>query len=376
MSDVATILADLNVDTTTPTTPLFADVNQQGIYGALSALGNSTLDGDANLMSQAVRDIDETIQKSIVAAPHNMMLAFRRDFFSTPLNAMISERLTADSEQIMFDGKIWNNAYENTSETQVFFTPFGGYLGSSDLDGSLYGAAVGVTHIDDDYIVQGHFAYGRGKTSQDLTTTSTDLTGNLFQIGGFTRLFGLGLETDVNLNFMLGLFDADTAFAIDSNLNSSANFNSYLGNLGVSVGKRFGDMMSVKPFIGLQGYWEKQDDYEFNALGIRGEGYNTAALDGLIGVEGRAVFENGNFLFAKVNYETKFLNSRDSLFLRTNSGSTLKYENETYNNIIGANIGARFLIIDQWKFDIEGIYKHFDSGLNYVGGQIGIRRSF
>lgn len=49
---------------------------------------------------------------------------------------------------------------------------------------------------------------------------------------------------------------------------------------------------------------------------------------------------------------------------------------KSYDNVIGANIGARVLNIGRWKLDIEGIHRRYNSGLNYFDGNIGAKMSF
>ncbi len=194
-------------------------------------------------------------------------------------------------------------------------------------------------------------------------------------MGAFTRLFYGGLETDINLNFLLGAFEVDNSWVQDSTLDSSANFNNYQGNLGVSVGKRFGENLSVKPYLGLQSYYESQDKFTFDALALHSEAYKAAMFDGLVGVEGRYIFENGSFIFARASYENKLYNSHKEVFMRAGN-EQLEYELESYDNVIGANIGARVLNIGRWKLDIEGIYKHYNNGLNFYGGNVGVKFAF
>ena len=373
VKNLSQILADLGSTQTQQNLPLFADINQQAIFSAFSeTLANSTLTPEQQ--KQAVRDIDESIQKSLIATPRNMMRAFKMDTFSTAMNAAYVSRLTADSEMIVSDAGAFVNPMEKATETQFFFTPFGGVMSGNDISGNLFGFAFGLTHIDENYIAQGHFSYGRGKSSQDLDTQSTDVSGNLFQVGGFTRLLYGGLETDINLNFVLGAFDLDNSW-LDSALNSSANFNNYQGNLGVSVGKRFGEDLSVKPYVGLQSYYESQDEFRFDALALKSDEYKAAMFDALVGVEGRYIFESGGFVFARVSYENKLYNSHKEIFMRAGN-EELKYDNESYDNVIGANLGARVLNIGSWKLDIEGIYKRYNNGLNFFGGNLGVKKSF
>ena len=54
----------------------------------------------------------------------------------------------------------------------------------------------------------------------------------------------------------------------------------------------------------------------------------------------------------------------------------LKYDNESYDNVIGANLGARVLATKALKLDLEGLYKHYDNGLDYLGANLSVRWSF
>lgn len=325
-------------------------------------------------LTQLANDTDKTLQTSVIAQPTNMINAFKTDTLTSPLNSAYVTRLTASSASIMSDASSFANPLEKASQTQFFATPFGGVLKGDDLSGHLLGLSVGLTHIDDDYIVQGHFAYANGTSTQDLQTQSTQINGNLFQVGGFGRLFYDKLETDINANFIFAKFSLDNTW-LDNGLNSSSNFNNYQINLGAVAGWRFGDDLSVKPFAGLQTYYENQGEFKQDMLNLTSEAYSALVMDAVVGVEGRYIFENGGFAFAKASYENKLYNSHKEVFMRVGT-EALRYENESYDNVASLNLGARVLATKALKLDIEGLYKHYDNGVDYLGANLSVRLSF
>lgn len=343
--------------------------NQQIIKNTLENLGISS-----SKLNLAITDTEKTIQKSFITQPKLMIKTFQKDTLSTPLNSAYVSRLTASSRMIMNDSRKFINPLERMSQTQFFTTPFGGVLKGDDLSGHLLGLSVGLTHIDDDYIAQGHFAYANGTSTQDLQTQSTQINGNLFQVGGFGRLFYDKLETDINANFIFAKFSLDNTW-LDNGLNSSSNFNNYQINLGAVAGWRFGDDLSVKPFASLQTYYENQGEFKQSALNLTSEAYSSFVMDALVGVEGRYIFENGGFVFAKASYENKLYNSHKEVFMRVGT-EALRYENESYDNVASLNLGARVLATKALKLDLEGLYKHYDNGLDYLGANLSVRWSF
>ncbi len=357
---------------------LGADTNHNAIQNAIEAAVLSTNKQMSKAHArQAIKDTESHIKQSVIAQPKTMLNAIKANAINTPLQAAYVARLTASSEAILSDAGEFVNPLQRTTETQFFLTPFGGALNGNEVSGSVLGFSLGLTHIGEDYIAQGHFSYANGDSTQDLATQSTDTNGNLFQVGAFTRLFFLEkLETDINLNFLLGAFKLDNTWNSNSGVESSkANFNNYQGNLGVSVGWRFGENLSFKPYLGLQGHYERQDEFHFDNLQLYSEAYNTGLLDGLVGVEGRYIFEGGNFIFVGASFQNKLYNSHREVFMRV-ADNEISYENERYDSIIGANIGARVLNLGAFKLDVEGVYKHYNTGLNYYGGSLSVRVGF
>ena len=350
---------------------IFLTLNQQVIKKVLESKLVSMNDSD---IVQAVLDTETMLKTSVITQPTNMLKAFKADTLNAPLNSAYVTRLTASSASIMSDASSFANPLEKASQTQFFATPFGGVLKGDDLSGHLLGLSVGLTHIDDDYIAQGHFAYANGTSTQDLQTQSTQINGNLFQVGGFGRLFYDKLETDINANFIFAKFSLDNTW-LDNGLNSSSNFNNYQINLGAVAGWRFGDDLSVKPFAGLQTYYENQGEFKQDMLNLTSEAYSALVMDAFVGVEGRYVFENGGFAFAKASYENKLYNSHKEVFMRVGT-EALRYENESYDNVANLNLGARVLATKALKLDIEGLYKHYDNGIDYLGANLSVRLSF
>lgn len=350
---------------------IFLTLNQQVIKKVLESKLVSM--NDSNI-SQAVLDTETMLKTSVIAQPTNMLKAFQADTLNAPLNSAYVTRLTASSASIMSDASSFANPLEKASQTQFFATPFGGVLKGDDLSGHLLGLSVGLTHIADDYIAQGHFAYANGKSTQDLQTQSTQINGNLFEVGGFGRLFYDKLETDINANFIFAKFSLDNTW-LDNALNSSSNFNNYQINLGAVAGWRFGDDLSVKPFASLQTYYENQGEFKQDMLNLTSEAYSALVMDALVGVEGRYIFENGGFAFAKASYENKLYNSHKEVFMRVGT-EALRYENESYDNVANLNLGARVLATKALKLDIEGLYKHYDNGVDYLGANLSVRWSF
>lgn len=350
---------------------VFFNQNQANLKNIIE---NKSANKNSSWISQAVLDTETMLKTSVITQPTNMLKAFKADTLNAPLNSAYVARLTASSASIMSDASSFANPLEKASQTQFFATPFGGVLKGDDLSGHLLGLSVGLTHIADDYIAQGHFAYANGKSTQDLQTQSTQINGNLFEVGGFGRLFYDKLETDINANFIFAEFSLDNAW-LDNGLNSSSNFNNYQINLGAVAGWRFGDDLSVKPFASLQTYYENQGEFKQSALNLTSEAYSSFVMDAVVGVEGRYIFENGGFAFAKASYENKLYNSHKEVFMRVGTDA-LRYENESYDNVASLNLGARVLATKALKLDIEGLYKHYDNGLDYLGANLSVRLSF
>ena len=165
------------------------------------------------------------------------------------------------------------------------------------------------------------------------------------------------------------------------------SFNDYELNFGAVGGWRFDELgesevaraFSVKPFAGLQFYYDKQGEYSLDGLGLDVEALSDFRADILAGVEGRYLFKNGNFAYVKLAYEQKLFNTQKDFSVRLNdtSGvSTLGFDNESYDGFFTANLGGRVWSNESWRFDLEGVFKHYDDGLNYFGANLKARYAF
>ena len=363
-----------------------SNANQQAIYNALEqAIKNTGANMSANAVRQAVKDTDTILKKS-ANSPRALMNAFKQDASASSLQAGYASFLTATSAAIMSDASSVTEI-ERVSRMQAYATPFGGGFSGNDTSGYLVGVALGFTYFADDYIAQGNFAYAHGANTQDLATQSNEISGNLVQLGGFGRYFWKKAEFDANVNFVLGMFELDNAWQDAATLNSSASFNDYELNFGAVGGWRFDELgesevaraFSVKPFAGLQFYYDKQGEYSLDGLGLDVEALSDFRADILAGVEGRYLFKNGNFAYVKLAYEQKLFNTQKDFSVRLNdtSGvSTLGFDNESYDGFFTANLGGRVWSNESWRFDLEGVFKHYDDGLNYFGANLKARYAF
>ena len=197
------------------------------------------------------------------------------------------------------------------------------------------------------------------------------------------------------MNFVLGMFDLENSWANAAALNSKASFNDYEFNLGATGGYRFDELgeseaaraFSVKPFAGLQLYYNNQGSYKLDTLGLGVDSVSDFKMDILAGAEARYAFKNGNFAYLKLGYEQKLFNTAKDISVNVlgasgasassgASGGALTYDNEAYDGFFAANLGGRVLSLNSWRLDIEGVFKHFDSGLNYFGGNLSVRWAF
>ena len=60
----------------------------------------------------------------------------------------------------------------------------------------------------------------------------------------------------------------------------------------------------------------------------------------------------------------------------TSGVSTLGFDNESYDGFFTANLGGRVWSNESWRFDLEGVFKHYDDGLNYFGANLKARYAF
>ncbi len=336
--------------------------------------------------TSAIADADNTIKESYISIPKHIVSNFKANSVNnTPLGqglgasfaptvSQSNYKPTASTDLLRFDNGYVVNSFVNEPQVEFFLSPFGGTLWGNEVDGSLVGVGLGVGYLSENYAIKGNFTYAYANSKQDLATQSTDTTAYMFQVGILGQLFFADLvEIDINANYLLGKFKLENTWLADSTLNSSSKFNDHQGNVGLAAGLRFGSAYSIKPFVGLQNYFESQGSYTI--LGFESEKYSDYALNGVVGVEGRAKVGDLSFLYARVSGELNFVNNQKELFMR-DGDMELKYENESYKNTLHASLGAQIYARDNVKLGIEALYKYHDSGLNYFGGSANVRVGF
>ncbi|WP_185908651.1 autotransporter outer membrane beta-barrel domain-containing protein [Campylobacter troglodytis] len=379
--------------TTNPTTPPSSNVatpskfdqykeslnsNEKRIVSALaSRFGGEDKLLASNLNLQTVMsELDESIQQNYIASPQNMINAIKGDALLAPLNKNMISKPMAALDLIRIDTGKSINPFEPTYNYDFFANYFSGLLRAKNLKGSINGFNVGFTSFGDELLSQINLSYAYGSSKQDLTTQSTNTKGRLFSAGGLLRhSYGI-LESDFNVNFLLGDFEVDNKWLEESSLDSSSSFNNYQANLGLVFGTRFGEKASFKPFLGVQNYFESQEGFKQDGgLGLESKAYNAYVLDALVGFEARYNFYDSAFAFAKFSYENKLYNSHKQVFMRVEN-EELSYENETHKNAVSVNLGMELFALGALRLNGELLYKHYNTGLDYYGGNLLLKYKF
>lgn len=360
------------------------DNNKKGIANALS----SKFGGDLPLLTNvenietAIATTDKAIKESFVAQPQTMISALQSNALPLPVpkRALVSRRTVA-SEIIRFDnGKrvspFAKKVVRAPKNRNFYFNPLGAILRAENLTGYIAGFTLGTSYEIRNYASQVYFAYAYGASSQDFDTQSTDTTGNLFQFG-FLHRYSYGiLELEANANLLAGVFELKNEWAQTPQLNSTANFGDYQVNLGFIAGAKLGKRLSFKPFAGIQNYFELRDDFkQKGGLQIKGEGYNAYIVDGVLGIEGRYIFDELASIFGKFSFEERLLNTHKEMLMWA-FGNELKYDNESYKNALSVSVGTQILTWYDFNLDAELSYKHYNNGLNYFGGSLMFKYAF
>lgn len=358
--------------------------NKKGILNALSSKfgGDDTLLTSVKNIETAIATTDKAIKESFVAQPQTMISALQSNALPLPVpkRALVSRR-TAASEIIRFDnGKrvspFAKKVVRAPKNRNFYFNPLGAILRAENLTGYIAGFTLGTSYEIRNYTSQVYFAYAYGASSQDFDTQNTDTTGNLFQFG-FLHRYSYGiLELEANANLLAGVFELKNEWAQTPQLNSTANFGDYQVNLGFIVGAKLGKRLSFKPFAGIQNYFELRDDFkQKGGLQIKGEGYNAYIVDGVLGIEGRYIFDELASIFGKFSFEERLLNTHKEMLMWA-FGNELKYDNESYKNALSVSVGTQILTWYDFNLDAELSYKHYNNGLNYFGGSLMFKYAF
>lgn len=350
--------------------------NEQGIVSALS----SKFGGDLPLLTNvenietALADADKSVKDNLVSQPQNMLAAFKGDVLLAPMSQgrFVARRLAA-SGAVRFDNGRRVRALQAKPNVEFQLAPVGGVMKSADMNGVLAGLSLGANYKMGAFTHKTSLAYAYGTAKQDLSTQSTETKAHLLQ-AGVLSLYKYGIyETEFNANLLFGSFTIDNKWT-EQSLNSSSKFNNYELNLGLVAGARYGKKLSFKPFVGVQNYGQRQDGF-VGILGFESKAYNAYILDGVLGVQMQYVRSAFSSVYGKVSFERRLYNTHKFVFLRSGENE-LKYENQSYESVVSAALGAQLLTYKRFKLNAEGFLRHYDTGLNYYGGSLVMRYSF
>ena len=350
--------------------------NEQGIVSALS----SKFGGDLPLLTNvenietALADADKSVKDNLVSQPKNMLAAFKGDVLLAPMSQgrFVARRLAA-SGAVRFDNGRRVRALQAKPNVEFQLAPVGGVMKSADANGVLAGLSLGANYKMGAFTHKTNLAYAYGTAKQDLSTQSTETKAHLLQ-AGVLSLYKYGIyETEFNANLLFGSFTIDNKWT-EQSLNSSSKFNNYELNLGLVAGARYGKKLSFKPFVGVQNYGQRQDGF-VGILGFESKAYNAYILDGVLGVQMQYVRSAFSSVYGKVSFERRLYNTHKFVFLHSGDNE-LKYENQSYESVVSAALGAQLLTYKRFKLNAEGFLRHYDTGLNYYGGSLVMRYRF
>lgn len=350
--------------------------NEQGIVSVLS----SKFGGDSKLLDSqvdiqtALADADKSVRDNLVSQPKNMLAAFKGDVLLAPMSQgrFVARRLAA-SGAVRFDNGRRVRALQAKPNVEFQLAPVGGVMKSADANGVLAGLSLGANYKMGAFTHKTSLAYAYGTAKQDLSTQSTETKAHLLQ-AGVLSLYKYGIyETEFNANLLFGSFTIDNKWT-EQSLNSSSKFNNYELNLGLLAGARYGKKLSFKPFVGVQNYGQRQDGF-VGILSFESKAYNAYILDGVLGVQMQYVRSAFSSVYGKVSFERRLYNTHKFVFLRSGENE-LKYENQSYESVVSAALGAQLLTYKRFKLNAEGFLRHYDTGLNYYGGSLVMRYRF
>lgn len=351
--------------------------NEKDIYKALaSKFGNddNELLGQVRHLKTTITETNKAVQDNLVSQPKNMLAAFKGDVLLAPMSQgrFVARRLAA-SGAVRFDNGRRVRALQAKPNVEFQLAPVGGVMKSADMNGVLAGLSLGANYKMGAFTHKTSLAYAYGTAKQDLSTQSTETKAHLLQ-AGVLSLYKYGIyETEFNANLLFGSFTIDNKWT-EQSLNSSSKFNNYELNLGLVAGARYGKKLSFKPFVGVQNYGQRQDGF-VGILGFESKAYNAYILDGVLGVQMQYVRSAFSSVYGKVSFERRLYNTHKFVFLRSGENE-LKYENQSYESVVSAALGAQLLTYKRFKLNAEGFLRHYDTGLNYYGGSLVMRYRF
>lgn len=350
--------------------------NQQSILGTLENKIENFLTsfGSKAELENKLTETNKAIQDNLVSQPKNMLAAFKGDVLLAPMSQgrFVARRLAA-SGAVRFDNGRRVRALQAKPNVEFQLAPVGGVMKSADANGVLAGLSLGANYKMGAFTHKTSLAYAYGTAKQDLSTQSTETKAHLLQ-AGVLSLYKYGIyETEFNANLLFGSFTIDNKWT-EQSLNSSSKFNNYELNLGLVAGARYGKKLSFKPFVGVQNYGQRQDGF-VGILGFESKAYNAYILDGVLGVQMQYVRSAFSSVYGKVSFERRLYNTHKFVFLRSGDNE-LKYENQSYESVVSAALGAQLLTYKRFKLNAEGFLRHYDTGLNYYGGSLVMRYGF
>lgn len=348
--------------------------NEKGILNAIENKMNGTILTSGINIDETLATTDEAIKESYVAQPTKMMNALQSSVILIPTqkSTNISAR-TAATEIIRFDnGKRITPFYQKIVPKRNFYvSPLWAILRAEKLEGHIAGFTLGTQYQLEEFSSNVHFSYAYGSSSQDINTQNTKTKADMFQMG-FTSNYSYSvLELATNANLALGFFKINNQWQNMPEFASKADFSNYQFNLGLLGGVKLeGEKLSFKPFVGVQNYFEFQEGFkQSGGLGLESKAYNAYIIDGVLGLKTSYVYNEFASFFVQFNFENRLYNTHKEVFMRI-LDDELKYENQSYDNILGVHLGTQIFTYYHFNLDAELLYKHYNSGLNYFGGSL------
>lgn len=351
------------------------NTNEKALLNAMSAAfgGDDVLLSEIEDLKSAVAETEQTLKNSYIAQPKRMINAFKSDLLHAPMRVSVASRRLAASGFVRLDSGKRVSPFVVKTKRDFFISPMVSAFEDDGVDGNLYGFTLGASWASEKALNRVHFSYALGKSTQNLSTQSTDTRANLFELGAINR-YKMGFwESEISANAVFSGFEVDN-FWHQQTLNSSSKFNNYQANLGVNLGPRLGEKLSFKPFLGLSNYFEHQDAFKMG-FGLSADGYNAYILDAVLGFETHYIFSEFASVFARVGFEKRLYNSHKLAFIRSDVGE-LTYENESYDNVLSVNLGTQLLSYNALNVDVEGFFKRYDTALIHYGGNLVLRWRF
>lgn len=348
--------------------------NEKGILNAIENKMNGTLLTSGIDIDETLATTDEVIKESYVTQPTKMMNALQSTALLVPTQKSTSiAARTAATEIIRFDnGKKIVPFYQKIVPKRNFYlSPLWAILRAENLKGHIAGFTLGTQYQLEEFSSNVYFSYADGSSSQDLNTQNTDTNADLLQVG-FTSNYSYSvLELSTNANLALGFFKIKNQWQNMPEFASKANFSNYQFNLGLLGGVKLeGEKLSFKPFVGVQNYFEFQEGFkQSGGLGLESKAYNAYIIDGVLGLKTSYVYNEFASFFVQFSLENRLYNTHKEVFMRI-LNDELKYENQSYDNVLGVHLGTQIFTYYRFNLDAELLYKHYNSGLNYFGGSL------